>query len=255
MKELSSRQLSPVIATAFKVVGIIMVLAALIDVAVLPMPYLLDSQEWWLGFTTQVVDRGIIPLLGLTLFLAGFWIESLTGPTSRLLPKMTVILSCILSAIYLLLIVLHIGKVAAVQSDQLEAVAERTAQAEQQLDTEIETQIGQRRTLISQLLENESLRGQAVSRGLISADDAAVLDEFEDDPEQLETYLQGLESQAEALRSDEQSKITEGREERVKEIKSDALKSNLRIGVSSLLLSLGYGALGWTGLKGFRYRD
>ncbi|MGB3613082.1 MAG: HpsJ family protein, partial [Elainellaceae cyanobacterium] len=241
MKDLSSRQLSPLIATTFKVVGIVMALAAFIDMLVLPMPYLFQDREWLLGFTTQVVDRGIIPLLGFALFLAGFWVRSLTSNTNRLLPTITVILSCILSAFYLLLIVLHVSNVSSVQSNQLEAIADRTAQAEQELETQIDTQLGQRRTLISQLLESPELRDQAVARGLISAEDAAVLNQFEDDPQQLETYLQGLESQAEGVRSEQQTEIDDQRETRISEIKSDAVKSNLRIGLSSLLLAIGYG--------------
>ncbi|MEO0408893.1 MAG: HpsJ family protein [Cyanobacteria bacterium P01_A01_bin.135] len=255
MKDLSSRQLSPLIAIALTVVGIVMALAAFIDMLVLPMPYAPQDREWLLGFTTQIVDRGIIPLLGLALFLAGFWVKSLTASVKRLWPTIAVILSCVLSAFYLLLIVLHISNVAAVQSNQLEAIAERTAQAEQEIETQIDTQIGQRRTLITQLLDNPELRDQAVSRGLISQEDAAVLEEFEDDPEQLETYLQGLESQAADVRSGQQSEISDQRETRIDEIKSDALKSNLRIGLSSVLLTIGYGVLGWSGLRWFRRKD
>jgi len=255
MKDLSSRQLSPLIATTFKVVGIVMVLAAFIDMLVLPIPYVFQDREWLLGFTTQIVDRGIIPLLGFALFLAGFWVESLTTSSSRLLPTITLIASCILSAFYLLLIVLHVSNVSSVQANQLEAISARTVQAEQEIETQIDTQLGQRRTLISQLLESPELRGQAVERGLISAEDAAVLEQFEDDPQQLETYLQGLESQAEGVRSEQQSEIDDRRETRISEIKNDALKSNLRIGLSSLLLAIGYGVVGWTGLKWFRYKN
>lgn len=255
MKDLSSRQLSPLLATTLIVVGLVMALAAFVDMVVLPMPYTPQDREWLLGFTTQVVDRGIIPLLGLALILAGFWVTSLTTSVKRLWPTAVVILSCVLSAFYLLLIVLHVSNVSAVQDNQLEAIAERTAQAEQEIETQIDTQLGQRRTLISQLLDNPELREQAVSRGLISPEDAAVLEEFEDDPEQLETYLQGLESQAEGVRTGQQGEINDRRESQVSEIKTDALKSILRIGLGSLLLTIGYGALGWTGLKWFRRKD
>ncbi|MGF1514259.1 MAG: HpsJ family protein [Elainellaceae cyanobacterium] len=255
MKELSSRQLSPVVATALKVVGIVMVLGTLFSVLFSLMPYALQDREWVRDFTTYIGDRGIIPLMGFVLFLAGFWVESLAGSASRLLPTIAVTLACALSAFYVLLTVLHVSNVLAVQSNELDAVAEQSARAEQQLDSEIENQIGQRRALISQLLENAELRGQAVSRGLISADDAAVLDEFEDDPEQLETYLQGLESQAEDLRSEQQAAIAAEREEERSEIETRAVSLNLRIGLLNVLWAIGYAALGWTGLKWFRYRD
>ncbi|MGF1537335.1 MAG: HpsJ family protein [Elainellaceae cyanobacterium] len=255
MKELSSRQLSPVIATAFKVVGITMLLGTLFSIIFGPMPYAFGDREWLREFTTYIGERGFISLLGFSLFLAGFWIDSLVGSAGRLLPTLAVLLASVLSALYLLLMVFHISNGLAVRSEELEAIAERSAQAEQRIDTEIENQLGERRLLLNQLIENPELRPEAVSRGLISQENLAVLDQFEDDPEQLQTYLQGLDDQADTIRTEQQEQIKVTREENIREINIRTRSLNLRIGLLSLLWAIGHGALGWTGLRWFRYRD
>ncbi|MEB3355313.1 MAG: HpsJ family protein [Synechococcales bacterium] len=255
MKVLTSRQLSPLIATAFKVAGLIMILAAIVDMAVLPFPFQFQDREWLLAFITQVVDRGIIPLLGIVLILTGYWVDTLAGATPvggrspRSVPFWVLVLSSILALVYLLLIVLHVNNVLALKQDRLDQLAEQIAQAEEQVETRIDTEVGQRRTLINELLANQALRSQAVEQGLISAEDLAVLEEFEDDPAKLDTYLQSLEDQAQGIREEQQTQIGVRREEGVNRANREAVKSGMRIGLSSLLLAMGYGIIGWFGLR------
>ncbi len=46
------------------------------------------------------------------------------------------------------------------------------------------------------------------------------------------------------------NQIRQRRDEAEKQAKDNAWKSGLRIGISSLLLSIGYIIIGWTGLRG-----
>ncbi len=255
MKALNSRQLSSLVSIAFKTAGIIMILAALVDMAILPVPFQLQNREWLLGFVTQVVDRGIIPMLGIALIITGNWVDSLAnnatepGPSWRSLQFWALILASVLAAVYMLLTVVHISNVFALQNQQLSEIAERAAEAEQQLEQRIDSEIGQRRERIEQLLTNDQLREQAIAQGLISPEDIEQLREFQDDPEQLNAFLRGLEDQAAGLRTEQQTEIGVRREEAQQEAQTNAFKAFSRIGLSSVLLAVGYGIIGWSGLR------
>ena len=82
MKATNSRQFSSVAARTLKVVGIILILSALLDCIVLSLPGETSdmiNRGWQLAAATQIVDRGIIPLIGIALLLTGFWVDSSTG--------------------------------------------------------------------------------------------------------------------------------------------------------------------------------
>lgn len=262
MKALNSRQLSSLVSLTFKTAGIIMILAAIIDLIVLLI--LFDSGnigEWLLSFVTQMVDRGIVPLLGVALIIAGSWVDSLAsnapqpGASWRSLQFWALIFASILAAFYMLLTVVHINNVFSLRNERLNEIAERAAQAEQELETRIDAEVNQRREQIQQLmgneqvqqlLSNEELRQQAIAQGAISAEDVEQLQRFQDDPE---NFLQELETRASEAQTQQQTEIGVRREEAQQEATTNATRSLFRIGLSSVLLALGYGIIGWTGLR------
>ncbi|MGL5062729.1 MAG: HpsJ family protein, partial [Microcoleus sp.] len=81
MKATNSRQFSSVAARTLKVVGIVLILSALLDSIVLSLPGEtadIFNRVWQLAAATQIVDRGIMPLMGIALLLTGFWVDSST---------------------------------------------------------------------------------------------------------------------------------------------------------------------------------
>lgn len=255
MKVLSTRQLSSLISLSFKTVGIVMIIGALIDIVVVPLPFQFQETQWLFDFTTLIVDRGIIPLVGIALFLAGNWVDSLAGnpiqiaASWRSIQFWILILACVLSLIYVLATVFHVSSVTQRQAQRLDEIAEQFVQDEQRLDQQIEATLGQRRQGIQQLLENPELRDQAVSQGAISPEDAQRLSQFEQDPEQLEAFLTELNEQAAAAREEQQAELGARREEEISRARTNARKSLFRIGLSGVLLAIGYAIIGWTGLR------
>lgn len=57
----SSVVYSPFTALALKTVGLILIVSALLDYVILAIPFNPLQREWQLSFTTQIVDRGVIP--------------------------------------------------------------------------------------------------------------------------------------------------------------------------------------------------
>ncbi len=256
MKTPTSRQLSPLVSRSLKTVGVIMILAALLDIIILPIPFQFQNREWLDAFATQVVDRGIIPMIGLALLFAGYWVEGITANVvadERISWKSfklwAILLSCLLSLFYLMVMVFHVTNVFALRSQRLTQIQERASQAETQLQGQIEAQVGQQRTQISQLLSNEDLLNQVLEEGAISQQEAQLLEQFRNNPDSLDVYFQGLEQQAQTALDERQTELGTRREEAVKEVRTNATKSLLRIGISSLLLAIGYIVIGWSGLK------
>jgi hypothetical protein len=264
MNALNSRQLSPLVSLAFKTIGIITIIGPFLDVVILPLPYQLQTRAWVVESITIAVDRGLVPMVGIALILAGAWIDSLANteprsqPLWRTLSFWALILATALAAIYMILTIFFTVNVLALQDQRITAITEEAAQAEQQLESRIEAEVGQRRQQVQQLLEDdrlqqilesEELKQQAIAQGVITAEDAERLQAFKDDPEQLNVFLQGLENQAEGVRTDGQTEIGVQREEAQKNARTVAFKGLSRVSVTSIILALGYGLIGWTGLR------
>ena len=75
---------SPLASTSLKLVGAITIAAALIDFLTLLFPPNFGNRAWQLATVTSLVDRGIVPLVGIALLFPGYLIDSSLGKTSRL---------------------------------------------------------------------------------------------------------------------------------------------------------------------------
>ncbi|MEO1211659.1 MAG: HpsJ family protein [Cyanobacteria bacterium J06638_20] len=249
----ASRPLSSLSALSLRVAGIIVTLSAVIDMLILPIPYQFGERVWQLAATTQIVDRGLVPLVGLALLFSSYWVENSAGigqgdrPLWATLRFWAAILASILGLLYVVLFPLHLNNVrlnnAAVQ-EQLTQEAEAAEGAAQQ---QLLAQVQQRRLQIGQLLQapDEQL-DEAVAQNLLSAEDADQVREFRENPETIDPFLQ---EQAQASLAEELTRIQEQRETEADATRTDSFKSGFRVGLNSLLLAVGYIVIGWFGLR------
>lgn len=243
---------SPIAAIALKLVGTITILAALIDFLVLVIPPDLVNRQWQIATTSQLVDRGIVPLVGIALLFTGFWIESYVGNRSRSsnlfldLRFWTCVLSSILGIIFILLTFLHPNNVRIQSQDALTQVTEEATQATSQLEQRLGAEVSQQRNQIDALLQDEARLQQAIESGQVSQEQAARIEEFRSNPQSIDQFLQ---QQAGQLETQLKTEIGTRREEAAQRVRTEATKASIRIAVSSLLLAVGYTAIGWMGLR------
>lgn len=245
---------APVAALALKVVGVVTVLAALLDFIILLIPPDFLNREWQLAFVTQVVDRGIVPMVGIALLLAGYWIQSVAGRPSRGggvtdLRLWALILSSLLGLIFLLFTVLHPNNVRANSQQALAQVQEQATLAENQLEGRLGQELTQQRSQIDALLQDEQQLNQAIESGQVPAEQADLLRQFRNDPAALDQFLN---ERVQTFRQEIQTEIGTRREEAVQRIRLESLKSGIRVSLSSLLLAIGYILIGWVGLRNLR---
>ena len=264
MKASNSRQFSSVAAQTLKVVGIILILSALLDCIVLSLPGETSdflNRAWQLAAATQIVDRGIIPLMGIALLMTGFWVDSSSGVSIERrkvwqdLRFWALLISSLLGLVYLSLVPVHLNNTRLELQDALAQVDREAGQAEGQLEAQItsdqfKAQIeqlkNQRRAQIAALLQDDGKLQQALQSPDVPEELKAVLRTSKNDPKALDNFL---EQQAQALPTQARNEIRTRKQQKEKELRTRSRNSSLQTGISSLLLAIGYITVGWTGLK------
>lgn len=243
---------SPLAATSLKLVGAITILAALIDFITLLFPPQFGNRAWQLATTTQLVDRGIVPLVGIALLFTGYWIDSSLGRTPRRVSLAldarfwTCLLSCLLGLIFLVTTVLHPNNVRIQSREALTQVDTEATQATSQLQERLNNDLSQRKAQITALLGNEEQLQAAIASGELDEAQRTQIEQFRNDPAALDAFLK---SQAGEAQTQLQTRIGEQKQDAQKRVKSEALKATVRVTLSSLLLAIGYTYIGWQGLR------
>ncbi len=231
-----------------KLAGIILVVLALLDYTMLLIPPNWGDAQWGLNFTTQMVDRGIVPVLGIALVYSGFGFEQLAGfsetrsqSASENLKFWINLTASVLALVFLLLIPLHMSNVAAVTSQTLERISQDATQAQEQLDQRLNQQQGQ----ISSLIQDNQRLEDFISSDQATEQQLARLREYQGDPE-------ALDQQVKEIRSSLTQNIEQRKLKAEKQSKQGAFKSNVRVCLSSALLAGCYITIGWSGFKGIK---
>jgi len=264
MKASNSRQFSSVAARTLKVVGIILILSALLDCIVLSLPGEtsdLLNRGWQLTAATQIVDKGIIPLIGIALLMTGLRVDSSSGVSIERrnvwldLRFWALLISSLLGLVYLSLVPVHLNNTRLELKDALAQVDQEAGQAEGQLEAQlkspqfkaqVEQLKSQRRSQIGALLEDNAKLQEALKSPEVPKELKAVLEESKNDPKALDKFL---EQQAQSLPTQARNEIRTRKQQKEKELRTRSRNSSLQTGINSLLLAIGYITVGWTGLR------
>jgi hypothetical protein len=256
-------------ALTLKVVGIILILSFLLDFLILLLPFQPTDRAWQINLATALVDRGIVPLVGLGMLFIGYWMNEATSDGDRPQPVdlrfPALILSSILGLIFLLIFPLHLNNVRQASAQTVNQINQDAEQAENQLKNQLsqfqaqlnndqgkaqlEQLRNQARSQFSELLKDDQKYQQALNNPQIPSAQKELLKKFKANPQELDKFI-AQQTDPQGLANQRLSQIRQRKEEAEKQAKDNAWKSGLRIGISSLLLSIGYIIIGWTGLRG-----
>jgi hypothetical protein len=259
----SNRSLPVLIARILKIAGLVITLAALFDILMLAIPYQLGDRQWQINVVTSLVDRGIVPLVGIVLFLTGDGVEGgmTTGepvPEGRSERRAiwqdprfwALALSSLLGLVYVLAFPLHLYNVGQANQAALEEVNQQGSTAETQLSEQVTQEVENRRQQINQLLAaSPGQIDQLIKGGQLTQEQADKIKEFKAKPASVETFLTQQETE---LRKQVKTQIEVRKKTALDTRKTDDLKSGLRIGIGSLLLAVGFITVGWSGLRSLR---
>jgi ABC-type multidrug transport system fused ATPase/permease subunit len=259
---MNNQQNFPFPAWIFKLTGIVLILSFVVDFLILLFASQPRNSQWQVSLATAAVDRGLIPLIGLALIFAGYWIDSNTSDRinnrqSWFDLRLWAILSSLLGLFFLLLIPIHINNVNQASAQTIGRINQEAQQAETNLQTQInqlqpqvEQQQAQFKNQVQALLQNEQLFNQAIKSDRYSENEKKLLQQFKADPKALDRYLA---QQAPATLANEKlNQIRSQRQELEQQARQEAWRSGLRVGIDSLLFAIAYVAIGWTGLRNTR---
>jgi hypothetical protein len=262
MKATSSRQFSSATSVILKLVGVILIFSSLVDFLVILIPPNFLNRGWQISATSDLVDRGIVPMVGMALVFIAFWMDAATeGNVKPAKPFASLrfwvsLLASLFGLLYLLLFPLHLNNTRLARAETLAEINQQAAQAQTQLEQQIgndqfQKQIQQRKTQLKDqfagLLQNPDALNQALANPSLPKQVKDLLEQSKSNPKAIEEFLN---QQADNLPTQLLSQIRDRKLELEKQAKTQSLKSSLRTGISSLLLAIGYITLGWTGLKG-----
>ncbi|MBE9004019.1 hypothetical protein IQ259_02975 [Fortiea sp. LEGE XX443] len=253
---------------ALKVIGVVLILSFLLDFLILLLPFQPTDRGWQINLATALVDRGIVPMVGLGSLLIGYWIDSAIDgdrPSGIDLRFPAFILSSILGLIFLLIFPLHLNNVNQAKAQTINQISQEADQAETQLKNQLnqfqaqlntdqgkaqlEQLRAQARAQFSELMKDDQKYKQALESPQLPQSQKDLLKKFKANPQELDKFI-AQQTDPQGLATQRVSQIRQRKEDAEKQARDNAWKSGLRIGMSSLLLSIGYIIIGWTGLRG-----
>lgn len=246
-----------------KVAGIILILSFFLDFAILLFPFRPTDQTWQISLATALVDRGIVPMVGIGMLLAGHAFDDENRPGVNLkFPAL--VISTLLGIMFLLILPLHSNNVNQVKNQRIEQIGREADQAEagiqnqlkqvqaqlssDQAKAELEKQRAQVKSQFSELLANEQRYKQALENPQLPAEQKELLKKFKANPQELEKFI-AQQSDPQQLANQQLARIRQRREDAQKDAQNEAFRSGVRVGMSSMLLAVGYSIIGWTGLR------
>ena len=256
---MNNSAISPFTSICLKTVGTILIISSLLDYIALAIPFEPFEPQWQIGFTSQIVDRGIVPMVGMAFILVASWIDSTVSNQSKKsgfdikLPAF--FLSMFLGVVFLILVPLHVNNLMIAKSDALTQIETRTGKLETQLSEQYEQlndivknpqrlqQLESRIKEINTAISSGKFQGQQLSPSQLKRlqETKLQLQNFRDlakNPKALEARLGELQIQ-----------LRDQKLEGEKIAKTNAIKQGVRTGLSSLMLAIGYLLIGWIGLK------
>lgn len=222
-----------------KLAGTVLILVTLLNFILLIIPPDFGSPNWWLNLTSQIIQQGIIPLLGIAALLGAIACEVLLGTASEndrwieTTKTRMVRLSLLLGVIFLILIPTH-ALAAVVASQQTIANIDREANASLE---QLELQLQQQQQLYVGILEADAdpevLLDELMGEETLTENQLAQFQEFVENPQAIDRQIQSLRAslvervQNRSSRAKEQSRF-------------GVWKSIARFGLTSIILSTCY---------------
>lgn len=259
MKASDSRQFSSFASLVLNFSGVILILAFFLYCILLLFPSDQPSQlgslegvRWQVNLISQIVDRGILPLMGLVLIVLGLWIDGIFGTAQtkakprQNLAMVAFILASLLGLIFLLFAPLHASNAYRAHQRTLEQLKQEAGQTENQLNSQLEVRIGQERAQVEALLRNDQALQQAISSGQVPQPQAELFQKFKADPKALDDFIG---KRAAELKNQLQTEVRSKQVQTEKQSRVQYLRSGLQTSILSLLLAVVHITIGWIGLK------
>lgn len=248
MQPTTSSALTPL---ALKTAGAVLIISSLIDLVFMLVfpPEQLDlrmSSKWWLYATSQLVDRGLLPLVGIAFMVTGDWIKIVAtedGGNKGAISRIAIyVLASLLGLVFVLVIPFQLNATNDVKSEELKNIGNEVAQIEKGIKNNLNQINAQSKDKIKEqitAIEKELKSGQSLP------DRRTNLQITKDKLELLLNNPEKFKAESEQNLQQLQKKRLEVEDQAGKRM----LKTGVRTSLASVLLSIAYITIGWSGLR------
>jgi hypothetical protein len=235
---------------ALKTAGAVLILSSLIDLIFMlffpPENLVLEGNRWWLYATSQLVDRGLLPLVGIAFVVAGDWIKIVStedgGDRGNAWRVGTFTLASLLGLIFILIIPFQLSVTNDFKAQDLKKIGDEVTQLEKGIKSNLQQINAQSKDKIKEqiaLIEKELKGGQAQGERLANLQlTKSKLELLLTDPKK---FAQESEQNLQQLQKQKQKAETQASDR--------MLKTGVRTSLASFLLAIAYITIGWTGLR------
>jgi hypothetical protein len=225
-------------------VGIVLILTFVFDFVIRVFSLQWNKPEIQINFWNELIDRGVIPLIGLALVYAGFWLNGILSrksdtedgpaPSPASNPQFwTFVFASLLGLVFLLLLPLHFSS----SGEVINSAITRTDQQEAQMKFGIQ----QEQQQIQQVISTPGQLDEILKTRKLPPEQLALFEELKRDPKALDKRAA---QKLEEMKKQKQQVLTQ--------VNQEVGQIRWRYEIRSLLLSLGFIAIGWTGLRDAR---
>jgi hypothetical protein len=228
---------------ALKTAGAVLILSSLVDLIFMlcfpPENLILEGNRWWLYATSQLVDRGLLPLVGIAFVVAGDWIKIVStedgGERGNAWRLGTFSLASLLGLIFILIIPFQLITNNDIQSQDLKKISEEA-------------------TLIQQGIKSNLQQVQALSQDKIKEQIAAIDKELALGQAQGERLAnlqlnKLLLTDPKKFAEKSQQNLQVQKQKREAQVNARMIQTGVRTSLASFLLAVAYITIGWTGLR------
>lgn len=258
MKSATSALSAPFV---LKVVGYVLLLFALIDYVTLISPMKWQDDQWLGATLIQLVDRGTTPLIAIAMIYVSSFLESGSLRTEGRNPFMTgrffaIVLSGILGLVFLVTVPVHFINTSKVATTAIDRISKQSQQQEQQLAAQVQQRLGQlqeqvkdKGKLEAELKQiNEIVASGQINGQKVPSDQMELLKKSQKDLQKLKDDPNYLQVMAKEASDQELQKVRENKQKTEEQARSEATKTSLKTGLSSLLLAIAFSLISWLGL-------
>lgn len=253
--------ISALTSLALKLSGAVFILSALLDFIVLLIPPQWDSAAWRVGYISSVVDRGIVPLVGMAFILVAYSIDPSSGaaakPSKFNLKLPTFLFASLLGLMFLVFIPLQLSNLNQVKQTALEQIQQSVEQGGQQIQGFLQqiNALSQNPQLLDQAIQQRTAAietGQVQGRQLTNEQITAVRQQRDQLQELRNTAKNpaAFKKRIAEIKNRLQTQLKEQQNTAEGQANTRTLTQGLRIGLSSLMLAIAYTTIGWFGLRG-----
>jgi hypothetical protein len=211
-----------------------------------PETLVLEGGRWWLYATSQLVDRGLLPLVGIAFMVTGDWIKIVAtenGGNRGAISRIAIYaLASLLGLIFVLIIPFQLNATNDFKAQELKKIEAEVTQIEKgiknnlsQINAQSKDKIKEQITAIDKELKSgQSLPERRTNLQITKSKLELLLNDPKKFAAESEQNLQQLQKQKQKVEAQAGERM---------------LKTGVRTSLASFLLAIAYITIGWSGLK------